>query len=369
MNKYLTLFALLLVAGGVGLAVWQPQLVQPKAEKLYWFIPDGTRADPDLFTVFKWAEEGKLPNIKKMMDNGVYGYSMPVFPSHTPTNFAALFTGATPLVSGVADGPMHIEGFPLAKPSVAGFSSVAKKVPPVWTLFEELGKKVVLLSIPGSTPPELQEGITIRGRWGGWGADDNKVVFEPTERLADLNFAGRAFRLFFLGTPLTQFVDKGAAEGWVGVPDSFSPAKETVLSSRGLSVYAYIYDSTDDGAENYDHVLFALNKGEPSSFVDLREGQWSDWLPVQLKYQDSSYDSDIKIKVIKLWNSSEFRLTVLYNNLNRFITMPSSVSKELTEAVGPMVDFADDWPPQLIYEPEDKQTFLEEAEMSFEWHK
>jgi len=41
--------------------------------KLYWFIPDGMRGDPELFKVFEWAQEGKLPNIKKMMEQGSYG--------------------------------------------------------------------------------------------------------------------------------------------------------------------------------------------------------------------------------------------------------------------------------------------------------
>jgi len=34
-----------------------------------------------------------------------------------------------------------------------------------------------------------------------------------------------------------------------------------------------------------------------------------------------------------------------------------------------MVDFADNFPAQLIYYPEDKDTFREEADMSLEWHK
>jgi len=38
--------------------------------KLYWFVPDGFRAEPDLFNIYQWAEEGKLPNIKKLMDGG-----------------------------------------------------------------------------------------------------------------------------------------------------------------------------------------------------------------------------------------------------------------------------------------------------------
>lgn len=373
MSKQSVILVLLALLGGAALTIWQnPGILgfqEEKAEKLYWFIPDGMRADPDVFSVFQWAEEGKLPNIKKMMEEGSYGYSIPVFPSHTPTNFATLFTGATPKVHGIADGPMHVEGAPLAKPSAPGFSSVSKKVAPVWTLFEELGKNVLLLSIPGSTPPELEKGITIRGRWGGWGADTNKVVYEPTEKLEERKSAGRAFRLFFLGTPLTKFVQKHAAAEWTGVPSSYSPPQEAVLREHGLPVYAYVYDSTDDGTVNYDRAVVALDKTDPSGFADLAEGEWSDWMPATLTFQDSSFDSDVRMKVIKLWDSGSFRITVLYNNLNRFVTLPSSVAQELTEHVGPMVDFADNWPAQLIYEPEDKQTFLEEAEMSLNWHR
>ena len=88
--------------------------------KLYWFIPDGVRSEPELFTLYQWAEEGKLPNIKKLMERGSYGYSKPTFPGHTPTNFATLLTGATPLRHGITDGPMHVEGKPLDSVAVAG---------------------------------------------------------------------------------------------------------------------------------------------------------------------------------------------------------------------------------------------------------
>lgn len=33
-----------------------------------------------------------------------------------------------------------------------------------------------------------------------------------------------------------------------------------------------------------------------------------------------------------------------------------------------MVDFVDNFPPQLIYYPEDKDTFMRESELSFDWH-
>lgn len=337
------------------------------ATKLYWFIPDGMRAEPDLFTVYKWAQEGKLPNIKKMMENGAYGYSIPDFPSHTPTNFASLLTGTHPIVHGVADGPMHIEGFPLAKPSVAGFASGAKKVPPIWSVLENAGKKVALLSIPGSTPPELKNGITIRGRWGGWGADTPALIFEPTEKLAERKAAGKGFRLFFLGQKLTQFVDKVPAGSWENVPQSYSLAQETTMSAYGQPFYAYIYDSTDDRTANYDRVMISLNK--KSSLADLRQGEWSDWHPVDLVWNERPFGSDVKIELIKLWESGNFRIRLFFNNVNEFIAEPGEIAGELTEGVGPMMDFVDNWPAQLVYEEEDKDAFWEEAQMTLDWHK
>ena len=366
-NKIILFVVTLAVLGGV-FYLFNQEPDQPKqATKLYWFIPDGMRAEPDLFTVFQWAKEGKLPNIKKMMDNGAYGYSIPDFPSHTPTNFASLLTGAHPTVHGVADGPMHIEGKPLVRPSVGGFSSAAKKVDPIWTILENVGKKVALLAMPGSTPPELENGITIRGSWGGWGADTPALIFEPTDKLAERKAAGKGFRLFFLGQKLTRFVDKTAAAEWQQVSTSFSPAKEATMEAYGQSFFTYIYDSTDDGKENYDRVSISLDK--QSVLVDLPQGEWSGWYPVTLSWNEKSFDSDVKVKVIKLWDTGNFRIRLFFNNINEFLTEPSFVAKDLTENIGPMMDFVDNWPAQLVYEEEDKETFWEEAQMTLDWHK
>lgn len=366
MKKASILFVVVILIG-FGLYAAQNSAPQ-KAEKVYWFIPDGLRAEPDMFTIFRWAEEGKLPNLKKMMENGSYGYSIPDFPGHTPVNFASLLTGAHPTVHGISDGPMHVEGQPLAKPSAAGFSSVAKKVAPIWKVLEDAGKKVALLSIPGSTPPELKNGITIRGRWGGWGADTPAINFEPIDKLPEMKAAGNAFKLFYLGQKLTEFTKKDNAFGWKNAPKSFSTAKETKLEAYKLVLYAYIFDSTDDGVVNYDSVRFSPDK--KTDFMTLKQGTWSDFKDVTLSWKEQNFDSQVRIKVIKLWpESGNFRIRLFFNNLNNLIVKPEDVAKQITEGVGPMVDFVDNWPAQLIYEEEDKATFLEEATDSLAWHK
>ena len=340
----------------------------PAPPHLYWLIPDGLRADPDLFTVFRWADEGKLPNLHRMMVAGTSGYSIPDFPSHTPTNFATLLTGVHPAAHGISDGPMHTEGAPLSRPSVGGFSALAKRSPPVWRLLEDAGFRVALLSIPGSTPPELNRGITVRGRWGGWGADTPAVNFEPREALASRGEAAQAFKLFFLGQPLTEFVPVAAAPAAADLPHSFSPGREATLSVYGFTVHALVVDTTDDHTTNYDRVFFRDDAGR--TVWSLAPGAWSAWQAVTLSWEGQTFAGSVRARVIKLWPATgQFRIRLFFGNANRFNTTPPEVATRMNAALGPMVDFPDNWPAQLVYEPEDEATFRDEAMDALDWHR
>lgn len=353
------------------IAVFSIQKAATPQLKLYWFIPDGVRAEPYVFNIYQWADEGKLPNIKKLMEMGSYGYSKPTFPSHTPTNFASLLTGTYPEVHGVDDGPMHVEGKPLDKVAIGGFRSSAKKVDPIWTTLENDGENVALISIPGSTPPEINKGEVVRGRWGGWGADFNAINFETKGNLSQRILQGRATKLFFFGAPLTQYLDTQTPSGWEKTPTTYSPALEVPLTGWGSTIYALIYDSTNDSVKNYDRVALSMDK--KTIFADLKQGEWSDWQAITLKWKpedtEINVDTNARVALIKIGNDGFFRIRVLYDNLNKYITQPENVATKLLKDVGPMVDFVDNFPPQLIYYPEDKKIFLDEANLSLTWHK
>jgi len=338
--------------------------------KLYWFIPDVVRAEPDLFNIYRWAEQGKLPNIKKLMDMGTYGYSKPTFPSHTPVNFATLLTGSYPEIHGIDDGPMHAIGMPLDKVAVPGFRSTARKVPAIWKTLEGVDMKVSILSVPGSTPPEINKGVVLRGRWGGWGADFFALNFETKGNLDQRIKQGLGARLFYFGPQLTQYVDAKPASGWTNTSKSYSEALEIELTGWGTPVFGYIYDSTNDNTKNYDKIAFSLNK--KSLFGDIKQGEWTDWQPITLKWKVEnkviSVDTDVKATVIKIGKDGFFRVRLFYNNLNKYIAFPPDSADMVKKEAGPMVDFVDNFPFQLGYYPEDRITFLQEANMSFDWH-
>jgi len=360
---------MLLVACGGDPAPSVPEPPAPttlQANKLHWFIPDGMRADPAIFNVFKWADEGRLPNIKKLMDRGAYGFSIPTFPSHTPTNFATLLTGAYPVRHGVADGPMRAAGAPLSRPSVGGFSSTARKLPAVWTLLEKVGKRVFVLSVPGSTPPELGPGsATVRGRWGGWGADFPSVIFER-ESPARREALGRGARLFLLGQELTRFVSTVPSREWHDPRIAAEAQQDMTLSAHGLTLHAAVLDAGSDADDTPDHIAFSRDKKE--TLAVLAQGEWSDWIPVTLTWKELQIPSNVRLHVIRITESGQFRIRFVFDALNRTVAEPPGISDMLHEHAGPMVDFVDNFPAQLVDYPEDRQTFLDEATQSWEWH-
>src|SRR3990172_13060593 len=127
---------------------------------------------------------------------------------------------------------MHTEGNPLNKVPVGGFSSAAKKAEPIWVTLERARKSVFLLSVPGSTPPELERGVTVRGRWGGWGADFHPTIFEEKADNPLRSRIGREARLFTFGPPLTVFESGEPADRPGGnVPPSFSAPLQVSLSA------------------------------------------------------------------------------------------------------------------------------------------
>lgn len=361
-RRFLLVLTGLLVGAGVYLFLREtsePLKGQKEGPKLYWFIPDGLRTDPDLFTLFAWAEQGKLPNIKRMMDQGAYGYSVPIFPSHTPINYASLLTGVLPKQHGVVDGPIRLFGYPLQTITQSGFSSTTKLVEPLWVTLDRLGITTTLLSVPGSTPPEVFSGQVVKGRWGGWGFDFPSVIFQSSK--SEVNQIENA---------LIKFREPQAPANWkTKMPVSFSPIKELVIEDWSSGLHGLLVDTQNDKKTSYDTIRFYGNK--QSFLFSLTEGEWSEWFPLNIKYQEGhqSILTSAKIKVIKLGPKDFYRVRILYNGLNSSLVYPTSLNDVLQSQVGPMVDFPDNFPPQLIYYPEDKNTFADESRMSFDWHQ
>ena len=260
---------------------------------------------------------------------------------------------------------MRIEGKALEKPSVGGFSSAARKVPAIWG---ELGqdRSVVLLSMPGSTPPELkQNAITIRGRWGGWGADLHSVIYEKMS-IEQRTKLARNSRLFMQGMELTQYIDPNSALKW---PSTTPKSKESFLRFEFFSLpfYAKLQQKDNASGSKYDSIVISRDMEKVDA--SIKKGQWSKWIPVTVIWNDRKVKTNVKFNLIAIGPGDFFRIRLVADNLNDFIVDPSLASAEIESDIGPMVDFPDNFPSQLVYYPEDKKVFLDEANMSLKWHR
>src|SRR5512134_1777175 len=91
----------------------------------------------DAMVVKRMIDEGKLPNMKKLLDMGVttesYGH-LCMTPTVTPPNWVTLSTGATPRTHGVCDFFHHSPGNPLDVQEF-GWNSARVKAETIWERF------------------------------------------------------------------------------------------------------------------------------------------------------------------------------------------------------------------------------------------
>lgn len=337
--------------------------------KLYWFIPDGFRAEPDVFKLFEWARSGELPNFKRLMEMGSYTYSIPVFPGHTPTNFATLLTGFYPETHGINDGPMRIPGYSLKRVVKGGFQSTSRKIPAIWSDLEDKGFFSTLITVPGSTPPEIRRGVVIKGRWGAWGVEFPSMILQSDDLKENREIIMARRKVFEMDKDLTRIVH---------------PEK----SVNNTTHFDFeLWGNRFKGELLADLTLIIKGEGD-KVFARVKEGEWSDWNHLSLTYalkevfveglprppeweKDLSkveIASQIRFSPIRIKDGTDFRIRVQFNDLNEFLIYPSTAYTALFEKLGPMVDFVDNYPPQLIYFKEDKNTFLAEMAQSLEYH-
>jgi hypothetical protein len=190
-------------------------------------------------------------------------------PPNTGSGWYTMATGAWPGVHGSTNNTFYINSQPFANrtgafdPGVLSAETIAQAA-------ERGGKRVVQMEWAGGRNGTIAgPTVDFRTFLSGRGVTTNYV--SPTDRPPLI----AAFGLQY------DQVTLAPATGWTNVPASDSPALETHMRvlDFGADKYgldAYIYDSTDDGAVNYDRVLFSRGKDGANEVADLVKGELAD---------------------------------------------------------------------------------------------
>ncbi len=106
-----------------------------------------------------WADAGHLPNIRRLMDEGVCGPLASTMPPTSGPAWSSFLTGMNPGKTGVYDFLYRREGgyvFPPVNASMRSGKSL-------WSILSEHGRRVVVVNIPISYPVEQVNGVLMSG--------------------------------------------------------------------------------------------------------------------------------------------------------------------------------------------------------------
>lgn len=104
-----------------------------------------------------WAEAGHLPNLARLMDNGVHAPLASTLPPVTSPAWPTFMTGCNPGKHGVFD---------FIQPSGANYSMVNAtqiRQPTIWQRLSRAGYRVGVLNVPITYPPQPLNGFLVSG--------------------------------------------------------------------------------------------------------------------------------------------------------------------------------------------------------------
>ncbi len=300
-RRLLLLPAVLALVGSalaVPAAAYEPA---PGVDGAVFFAADGLRQD----IVARYAGQGRLPTMASFLKGGTKAAAdglLTEAPPNTGAGWYSLATGAWPGVHGSTNNTFHINGAPFANRTSA-FDANVLQAESIAQSAERGGLKVAQVEWAGGRNATIN-GPTIdymtfhsgRGVATNYTSAADSAAFVASFGLQFDHPAGFAGQAPFAAAAPTD------ATGWTNVPASYSPAKEMRLRvlDFGTDKYglnAYLFDSTNDAAVNYDRVLFAAAKDGSAAVGTLAEGKWAD---VKVKVSGGALDGKTAGMLVKV---------------------------------------------------------------------
>jgi hypothetical protein len=234
--------------------------------------------------VERYAAHSGVPGFADLLKRGASATGdgmLTQAPPNTGAGWYTMATGAWPGVHGSTNNTFHINSQPFTPNRTTAFDAGVLSAETIAQAAERGGKRVIQMEWAGRRNGVIAgPTVDFRTFLSGRGVTTNFV--SPSDRPALI----AAFGLQYdpadpaLTVPFTDH-PVPTATGWTNVPASFSPALETHMAvlDFGVDKYgqdAYIYDSTNDRAVNYDGVLFSRGKNGSNQVADLAKGALAD---------------------------------------------------------------------------------------------
>jgi predicted AlkP superfamily phosphohydrolase/phosphomutase len=349
--------------------------------------------------VKKYIAEGVLRNIDKLAQEGTWAEGIPVFPTHTASNWNTVSTGAWPKTHGVTDMVVHLPGKPLTEIR-SGFYSDLCQAEHIWETAEREGKRSLLMKFIGSWPPTIKEGIQVEG-FGAPGGPGSRPWGSSPLSIANSS----CFSTKPLENATVVRMSMADLQSWTGLPAELSsqtvsspqlfPLETTIRIGSitgGVNYNVLLFDSRG-GAGEYDTTLLTRTKqlkrnegdGDNNSnssdhAIILKKGDFSDWQIEEFHINGNPVKAAFRLKLVDIGGknnnndskladgpggSVKFKLFVSQIFPIEGWAFPNPIAKELLDKFGPFLESISHFP--YVFGWTDEETYLADAAYQAEW--
>ncbi|MBC7810854.1 MAG: alkaline phosphatase family protein [Burkholderiales bacterium] len=198
------------------------------------------------WVVERLLEEDKLPNVQRLIDEGVWvRRTVGNWPSVTAAGHAAVFNGGYGNVNGVTGNGVHaapFDQYTIGTRGASGFSAANLLSEPIWITAARQGWESVLVSVTQSSPFEIytEDGfVSQQGAESFGDFSENVIVADPyaARRGAPAPIEG--------GSETTPLVETDG-EGWTNLPE-------------GAAFRAFTIDGSSDSTGALQGLIVALD--------------------------------------------------------------------------------------------------------------
>jgi len=243
--------------------------------------------------VLRFIEQGHLPNLKRLINEGAGSEAACCLPPYTPTNWATLSTGSWPDTHGAGNWVDYKVSDLPGGPAMSTFDSRTITAETIWEAAERAGLKSLCAAYPSAFPRRTKNGyviaplhrglvtmLMIRGNEYATAPSMRggvKIELQPAQDWRGAPEGSLEAVLVVQETPGTESVvsrvgateDGADFQGEAVAPDAAAPA------AQGVQFDLLFINSKGQG---YDRVLLCENKDAENPVAELKQGEWTPWI-------------------------------------------------------------------------------------------
>ena len=194
-----------------------------------------------------WMADGTLPNLRRLTESGAHGRLASTIPPATFPSWTSFMTGVNPGRHGVFDFTCREAG----TYRVRFVNSTHRQAPSIWEILSRAGRRVGVLGVPGTYPPEHVNGCMVSGFDTPVTTRSDASFVYPPSYAKDVDAIG--------GFPFADFQEFSIDSGWhqralasmLSAIERKCALAESLLKRETLDCFMLMFGESDTVAHHF----------------------------------------------------------------------------------------------------------------------